>query len=336
MRPRPLLRLAGSAGLSHRRTEAILPVFPYASRDDVEEARLVQRFGAHVGGGLARIPDKAAALGAECVQIFTAAPQSWRPPRHDAEKVATFRETMAAHGITPVLIHGSYLLNPASADPTLVEKTVNAIASDLDWADQLGACGVVIHLGSSGADPLDLGLRRCGDALARALGRYSGSASLLLETCAGQGNTLGRRFEELGYLVDRLKDERVGICVDTCHIFAAGYDITTEAGLAATIAALDRAVGLGRVRAMHVNDSKGSLGGNRDRHENLGYGQIGEEAFRRLLRDPAFRALPLFLEVPGLDGEGPDRANLQTLRALAGAPPLPEERVSNAEPPSRV
>lgn len=313
------------------RVEAILPVFPYASHDDGEEARLVQRFGAHVGGGLARIPEKAAALGAECVQLFTAAPQSWRPARHDAEKVAAFRAAMAAHGITPVLIHGSYLLNPASADPTLVEKTVNSIASDLDWADQLGASGVVIHLGSSGADPLDVGLARCGEALERALSRYSGAASLLLETCAGQGNTIGRRFEELGYLVDRLNDERVGICVDSCHIFAAGYDITTEAGLAATIAALDRAVGLERVRAMHINDSKGPLGCNRDRHENIGHGQIGEEAFRRLLRDPAFRSLPLFLEVPGLDGDGPDRANLDVLRALAGAPPLPEARIPRGE-----
>ncbi|MCS6800471.1 MAG: deoxyribonuclease IV [Chloroflexota bacterium] len=284
----------------------------------------MQRFGAHVGGGLARIPDAAAALGAECVQIFTSAPQNWRPPRHDARAVAAFREAIAARSIHPVIIHGIYLLNPASADPALVEKSILSIVDDLEWADRLGACAVVIHLGSSGADPLEVGVARCADALGRVLRQYAGSASLLLETCAGQGNTVGRRFEELGYLLERLNDERAGVCLDTCHVFAAGYDIASENGFAEMMADLDRYVGRERVRALHVNDSKGPLGCNRDRHENIGRGHIGEEGFRRVLRHPAFAALPLILEVPGLDNRGPDRANLQVLRALAGAPPLPE------------
>ncbi|GIW08805.1 MAG: putative endonuclease 4 [Dehalococcoidia bacterium] len=285
----------------------------------------MHRFGAHVGGGLGHIPDRAAEIGAECIQIFTSAPQNWRPPRHDERAVAAFREAISQRGIGPVLVHGIYLLNPASGDSQLVERTIQSIAEDLQWADRLGAIGVVIHLGSSGQDPLDVGLARCAEHLRKALDRSEGQAALLLETCAGQGNTLGRRFEELGYLIDQLNDERVGVCFDTCHVFAAGYDLTSEEGLTTTIADLDRLVGVAKVRAMHVNDSKGALGSNLDRHENLGHGQIGEEGFRRVLRHPAFGSLPLILEVPGFEGDGPDRANLQILRALAGAPPLPDE-----------
>jgi deoxyribonuclease-4 len=277
-----------------------------------------------VSGGIARVPDRAAVLGAECVQIFTSAPQNWRPPTLEPQAVDAFRTAIAAHGISPVLIHGIYLLNPASSDPLLIERTIDSIVADLHWAERLGALGVVIHLGSSGSAPLEEGLVRCAETLRVALDRYPGVSALLLETCAGQGNTLGRRFEELGYLVDRLADERVGVCLDTCHVFAAGYDIASEEGLREMVAALERAVGLGRVWALHVNDSKAPLGSNRDRHENLGQGQIGEEGLRRVLRHPAFAAAPLFLEVPGFEGNGPDRANLQRLRSFAGAPPLPE------------
>ncbi|MFN8534150.1 MAG: deoxyribonuclease IV [Dehalococcoidia bacterium] len=281
----------------------------------------MRRFGAHVGGGLARIPARAQAIGAECVQIFASAPQDWRPPAHDPAVVAAFRDGLEAHAIAPVLLHGIYLLNPASTDAVLVARSVEAIVADLVWADRLGAAAVVIHLGSAGREPLEPALERCADALLSALSRYDGPASLLLETCAGQGATVGRRFEDLGYLLDRL-DERAGVCFDTCHVFAAGYDISAENGLAATIEDLDHAVGLARVQALHVNDSKRALGSNLDRHENLGDGLIGEIGFRRLLHHPAFATQPLILEVPGLAGDGPDRENLNRLRRWAGAPPL--------------
>ena len=289
------------------------------------------RFGAHISGGLRRVPEAAAELGAECVQVFVSAPQTWRPPSHPPEVVVAFREGLAELGIGPVVIHGIYLLNPASPDPELVERTVSSILDTLAWAERLGALGVVIHLGSSGQDPPEVGLERCATNLKAVLARAPGGARLLLETCAGQGNTIGRRFEELGYLVTQLADERVAVCVDSCHIFAAGYDITSAEGVAATLAALDRAVGLERVLAVHVNDSKAPLGSNRDRHENLGEGLIGEAGLRAFLQHPALAHLPLLLEVPGFSGNGPDRLNLERLRELAGA-----ERGAEARLPAHV
>jgi deoxyribonuclease-4 len=266
---------------------------------------------------LARIPAKAAAITAECVQIFVSAPQNWRPPTCSDAEVDAFRAAVAALNIGPVLIHGIYLLNPASTDELLVQRTIDSIACDLGWADRIGALGVVIHLGSSGADPMEVGLERAGGRLREAMARHEADAWLLLETCAGQGNTLGCRFDQLGYLLDRIGDERAGICLDTCHAFAAGYDLTTDEGLAATVGELDRFVGLSRLKAIHANDSKMPLGSNRDRHANIGEGFIGEAGFRRVLRHPALVSLPLFLEVPG-SGEGPDAENLNALRRLAG------------------
>lgn len=281
------------------------------------------RFGAHIAGGLATCVPKAIGMSAECVQVFASAPQTWRPPNIQPKIVDAFRAGIADSGLGPVILHGVYLLNPASRDDALVEKTINSVVSYLEWADSLGALGVVVHLGSAGKNPVEEGIQRVITNFRVALGRHSGDAMLLLETCAGQGATVGRSFEHIQQLLDGLDDERAGVCLDTCHIFAAGYDFSTGEGLEDVVRQFDSTIGLSRLKAIHANDSKAALGTNIDRHDNIGQGQIGEEALARFLRHPAFESLPLYLEVPGYDGEGPDRRNLNTLRRLAGVAEIP-------------
>ncbi|MCS7001876.1 MAG: TIM barrel protein, partial [Dehalococcoidia bacterium] len=166
------------------------------------------RFGAHIGGTLAAVPDGTKAIGAECVQIFASSPQMWRPPKHAPTVVDAFRSGLAELGVGPVYLHGIYLLNPASLDEAIVQKTIDSVVAHLAWAETLGAVGVVVHLGSSGKEPVADAIDRVAANFRAALDRHQGSSLLLLETCAGQGNTIGRTFDEVGYLVRALNDER--------------------------------------------------------------------------------------------------------------------------------
>ncbi len=281
----------------------------------------IMRIGAHVStaGGVQIAIRRAVEIGANCIQLFAGAPQRWAEARFSEEDVAAFHRLSLENDVRPAFIHSAYLLNLASSDPELRQKSIRSLLSGLVWAQKLGAAGVITHLGSSrDGDPgeaLDLVCQ----GLAAVLREAPAGPALLVETCAGQGNTIGRRFEQIGEILRRLgSDPRLQVCLDTAHVFEAGYEITTEEGLQATLKQFDQAVGLGRLVAIHANDSKTPLGSNVDRHENIGHGLIGEDAFARILRHPTLHRLPFLLEVPGMAGQGPDRPNIEILRRLAG------------------
>jgi len=280
------------------------------------------RIGAHVStsGGVQNAIGRALDIGANCIQIFAGAPQRWAEARFPEEDVAAFRVLALEKDVHPVYIHSAYLLNFASQDPELRSKSGNSLLSSLRWAERLGAAGVITHLGSSREGDVEDAEGRVVETLAQVLKESPLTPHLLLETCAGQGNTIGRRFDQLARLAERLADSRVRVCLDTAHVFAAGYDITTPEGLDATIGEFDGTVGLPRLEAIHINDSKSPLASNVDRHENIGRGLLGEDTFSRILNNPALRPLPFLLEVPGHEKTGPDRENVDALRRLAGLP----------------
>jgi deoxyribonuclease-4 len=275
------------------------------------------RIGAHCSGSIKAALTRAQAIGAECLQIFASAPQTWRAPSHADGDVEAFDAARRAADVAPLFFHSIYLLNLASPVALNVERSVTSIRDHLGWAERLGADGLVIHVGSAGKEEYRLAEDRVVAALGGLLdGLPDGRAKLLLETCAGQGATIGRSFAELGQLIRRLDGHgRLGVCLDTCHVFAAGYPIHQEGGVDRLLDEFDREIGLGRLCCAHANDSKGAFGSNVDRHENIGQGQLGEETFARLLARPELRNVPFILEVPGT-GEGPDRENLDRLKRL--------------------
>jgi deoxyribonuclease-4 len=279
-------------------------------------------FGAHVksSGGVWNAIANGAEIGCEAVQFFAGSPRTWAPTVYKEADAARFREARAASPIRFVLIHTIYLINLASAKEDFYEKSVTSLGGALAAAEQLGADAIVTHIGSHQGAGFEAGLERVQAGLRRALAESEGSAvRLLLENTAGAGGTMGVDFEELGAIIAATGgDPRLGICLDTAHLFESGADIRTAAGLAETLARLDAACGRERLVALHLNDSKTALGSNRDRHENIGDGDLGEDGFRVIVSEPAFADLPGILEVPGLDGEGPDRENLARLRRLAG------------------
>ena len=282
------------------------------------------RIGAHVKGGVQGGIEHAREIGAETIQLFAGSPQTWRAPTHADANVAAFRESLAEFGLGPVFLHGVYVTNLASPKPSTFHMSVTAVAGHQEWANRLGATGQIIHPGSAGSDPLDEALDRVVKGVGRVLDQVDGPAQLLLECCAGQGATIGRRFAELEYVMRALDDDpRLGWVLDTCHVFNAGYDLTTDEGLATMVAEIEATVGFERLAAVHANDSKTPLGAQVDRHENIGEGHIGPEGFARFLQHPAFADVPMLLEVPGFDKKGPDRANVDRLRQLAGRDPLP-------------
>ena len=285
-------------------------------------ARALPRIGAHCKGGLAGAVRTALEIGAEAIQIFIGSPQTWKRAIPDEATVCAFRSGVAEHRLGPVFVHGSYLLNLAAGDDRIRDLSVATLAWQLREADRAGAEGLIFHPGACGSCEIALALRRVVDGMATVLDGYSGRCRLLVETTAGQGTTIGSRFEDIGFLLRELgTDDRLGVCWDTCHLFSAGYDVATRHGLERTLEAFDHEVGLHRLHAAHANDSKTPLGSRRDRHENIGEGHIGIIAFRRMLRHPALRPVPWILEVPGLDDHGPDRANIDVLRRLVGRVP---------------
>lgn len=279
------------------------------------------RIGAHVStsGGVRTAVGRALDIGANCIQIFAGPPQRWASPEFKDDDVAEFRRLCQDSDVCPVFIHSSYLINLASADPILRERSMLSLLAGLEWADRLGAFGVITHLGSSKDGDVADAERLVATGIAAVLRDAPSTPSLLLETCAGQGNTIGRRFEQIGSVIDGAgPDERLRVCLDTAHVFEAGYDVSTAEGLDATVSEFDRAVGLKRLAAIHVNDSKTPLGSNVDRHENIGAGHLGDAAIGRILRHSALSHLPFLLEVPGLDKQGPDRPNIEALHRLSG------------------
>jgi deoxyribonuclease-4 len=273
--------------------------------------------GAHCAGGIRQALARASEIGAECLQLFASAPQMWRAPSHRDEDVAAFVDGCRAAELGPVFLHSIYLLNLASPIPENVARSVQSIRDHLQWADRLCAEGLVIHIGSAGKEEYAVAEDRVVAALAGMLADLPGQSKLLLETCAGQGATIGRSFDELAAIIRRLDGHpRLGVCLDTCHVFAAGYPIHEPDGAARLLEQLDRTVGLGRLACVHANDSKGAFGSNVDRHENIGLGHLGDETFARFLARPELRGVPFILEVPGIEGTGPDQPNIDVMKRL--------------------
>ena len=273
------------------------------------------RIGAHCGGSIRTALARAEEIGAEALQIFASSPQMWRGPKLAQPDVDAFVAGCKASNEMPLYLHAIYLINLASPNPEFVTKSMQSIRDHLHAADQLCAKGLVIHVGSAGKEPYAAAEERAVTTL-RLLLDDIGDAKLLFETCAGQGATIGRSFAELSSLIRRLDGHPgLGVCLDTCHAFAAGYPIHEPDGTERMLAELDREIGLDRLACVHANDSKGAFASNVDRHANIGEGQLGEEAFAQLLARPELRDVPFILEVPG-DGDGPDRENVDRLKRL--------------------
>ena len=280
-----------------------------------------------IAGGLPRAVDRAQASRCETLQIFTKSAGQWRARPLPSEEIARFRARVDETGIHPVVAHNSYLINLAAAAPALRAQSIAALGEELDRAEALGLDGLVMHPGSYTRGTEAEGLALIAQALRELLrARPRARTKVLLEHTAGQGTNLGHRFEHLAAIIDRLGGSpRVGVCLDTCHLLSAGYDITSKAGYETTFRDFDRIVGVDRIAVFHLNDSKKPCGSRVDRHEHIGKGCLGLEPFRRLLNDPRFARLPMLLETPKLDTPESrrrsdidpwDARNLRTLRKL--------------------
>jgi deoxyribonuclease-4 len=289
----------------------------------------VPRLGAHLSilGGLPRAVDRAEASGCQALQIFTKSAGQWRARPLPPEEVRAFRRRVRQTGIRPVVAHNSYLINVAASDRALRRRSVDALIEELDRAEALGLDGLVMHPGSYTSGTESTGLRLIADGIAAVLeARPDGRTRLLLEHTAGQGTNLGHRFEHLAEIIDDLGGTpRVGVCLDTCHLLTAGYDICSREGYDETFRQFGQIVGFSRLKAVHLNDSKKPCASRVDRHEHIGKGCIGLEPFRWLLNDRRFARLPMLLETPKLetreslrlsDVDPLDAMNLSTLRAL--------------------
>ena len=284
-----------------------------------------------VAGGVSKAVERAVVHGCEALQIFTKNANQWLGKPLDRAEIKLFRQRIEQTAITPVVSHASYLINLATTFPVLRDESIAAFIDEIDRAEALGLLGVVIHPGTCTAGPDDEALRLIADAIRVAFkARPRAKTMVLLEHTAGQGRTLGHRFEQLAAVITHLRGtRRVGVCLDTCHLVASGYDITTEAGYRETFEQFDRFVGIDRLKVFHGNDSKRPCGSRVDRHEHIGHGCIGLEPFRRLLHDGRFAGLPILIETEktaGAEKKGTivadplDMKNLDTLRRLRSQP----------------
>jgi deoxyribonuclease IV len=275
-------------------------------------------FGAHVSatGGIDTAIDRIVAIAGDCVQLFTQSPRMWRPTNHSPEAIERFREKRAAAGIGGVVCHALYLVNLAAPDAAIRKKSIVAMQASLDTANAIGADGVIFHVGSHLGAGFKRGLDRTSKALAQVLEHADGDTWLLMENSAGAGGTIGRSLDELHTLLERLDHHpRLGVCLDSCHLYVSGYDVTDPSFVAALVEEIDGSFGLERLKALHVNDAAAALGSNRDRHADLLEGEMGE-GLGAFLAHPALQDLGAYLETPGPDRKGVDAAAIQTLRDL--------------------
>ena len=274
--------------------------------------------GAHVSpaGGLAKSIERGAERGCQAIQIFNQSPRMWRATAYDQDDFAEFRAAMQDSPIKAVLIHAVYLLNCASEDSEIRDKSRASLIQSLVVGNGIGAAGVVLHPGSAKQGDVPAAIKRAGQVIKEALAETD-RCRLFLEDTAGAGGTLGRSFEELSDLLSAAGGgRRLGVCLDSCHLLASGYDIRTAAGLTETIDQFDRAVGLKRLGALHLNDSQTPLGSNRDRHANIGTGELGDRGCAAFLSEPRFDMLPLVIETQGPERQGPTREEVQLCFAL--------------------
>ena len=284
-----------------------------------------QRFGAHVSvaGGLHNAFEAAVALGCDCLQIFVKNQRQWSARPLTDEQIRAFRAAEHRTGIGPVLAHGSYLLNLASPDPAARRKSVTALVDELRRCEALGVGGLVLHPGAHLGAGVDAGIRRIIASLDRVHARTRGiTARILLETTAGQGSSIGHDIEHLGKIIDGVQEpDRLRVCLDTCHLFAAGYNLADRDGYERTIDQIADHLGLDRIKCIHMNDSKHPCGSRLDRHEHITEGRMGKQAFVHVVNDPRLALIPKILETPkGKDGRGTDldKVNLRRLRRMVG------------------
>jgi deoxyribonuclease-4 len=282
----------------------------------------MQLLGAHmsIAGGHALAIDRATTFEMTACQIFTKNANQWVAKPIAPEAADGFRARVAESDVAFVVAHDSYLINLATPDDTLWERSAAAFRDELERCALLGVPCLVTHPGAHMGSGVEEGVRRVAEALNRLFDELpDANVTVLLETTAGQGTTLGRNFEELAGILELVEDQdRVAVCFDTCHVFAAGYDIRDEVTYTETMQAFDDVIGLARLRVFHLNDSKKGLGSHVDRHAHIGEGELGSEAFRLLLNDARFADLPGILETPKDDDEEGDRRNMATLRGLCG------------------
>jgi deoxyribonuclease-4 len=269
--------------------------------------------GAHVSpaGGLAKAVERGVEKGCEAIQIFNQSPRMWRPTAYGDDDFAAFREAMKPSPVKAVLIHAVYLLNCASEDAEIRDKSRASLIQSLRVGAGIGAAGVVLHPGSAKQGEVKTAIKRAGAVIKEALSETD-RCPLHLEDTAGAGGTLGRSFEELAELLSAAGGgKRLGVCLDSCHLLASGYDIRTAAGVTETMDEFDRVVGIKRLGSLHLNDSQTPLGSNRDRHANIGTGELGERGCAAYLSEPRFEKLPLVIETQGPERQGPTREEVE-------------------------
>lgn len=293
------------------------------------------KFGAHVSisGHIHLAVDRAVAIGCECLQIFVGNPRQWRRIEYAETDVALFTQKRVRAKLDPLVAHGVYLINLASPDDEFYARSVASLIAGVEGIHRLNGLGLITHIGSRMGQPWEAAAARVVAAVRVVLESTEG-AMVILENSAGAGGAIGGSFEELAALLDALQwHPRLGVCLDTAHLFATGFDIRTPKGVARTLRAFDRTVGLRRLVALHLNDSKSALGSRLDRHENIGQGQIGLNGFRALIHHRAVRRLPGFIETPGIDRRGADGRNLEALKRLRRMGP---SRVRRTAPTGQI
>ncbi|MCR4426300.1 MAG: deoxyribonuclease IV [Firmicutes bacterium] len=278
---------------------------------------MAQKFGIHlsISGGFASAAARAVELGCDVLQVFSRNPRSLRSKPMEPDDVSAFRETLSAHGVSPCVIHVNYLINAASPKPDIYELSVAALAEELSRADALGAEYVVMHPGHHLGSGIDPGIQRVARAIDLAFEQTNAQTTLCLENMAGVGTEIGASFADLRRIIDAARvGDGLGFCLDTCHAYGAGYDVSTDRGLDRTIGEIDQTIGLARLKVVHANDSKGKLGSGKDRHEHIGLGFIGLAGFRVLLARVELASLPFILETPVDDPRDQER-DLASLRS---------------------
>jgi deoxyribonuclease-4 len=274
--------------------------------------------GAHVstGGGLPNAIERGRERGCESIQIFHQSPRMWRPTKYGEDDFAAFREAMDASPVEAVIIHAVYLINCATKDKELRKKSLTSLTHALKVGDGIGAAGVVLHPGSQKTDPLKPSLRRASKVIAEAL-KETDACPLLIEQTAGHKGLLARDFDQTAELIELAgSGSRLGLCLDSCHLFVQGYDVTDEHHLGAVLDEADEKVGIDRLGAVHVNDAAAPLGSCRDRHANIGKGEMGKKRLAAFLSEPRFEGLPATLETPGPDKKGSDRKEVTLAKRL--------------------
>ncbi len=276
------------------------------------------KIGAHVGssGGLITAFERAQNIGAETIQIFGAPPQVWRRRKIREEECEAFRAGMEETGIEPVFLHGPYLINLATEKKDQLAKSKEALTGDVQLASAIGAKGVIFHVGSHKGAGFEKVLAQMVKALNDVLDGTPDDAWIILENSAGQGGSVGSKLSELGTIIKEAASPRLKVCLDTEHAYAAGYNLADSKGMDEAMSEFEKEIGLDRLVAVHANDWKIELGGGVDRHENIGKGYIGRKGFEVIMAHPAFAGLPLLLEVPGLDDDGPDKPNVAILKKI--------------------